>query len=90
MIEMVSESRCIGCNMCVKVCPTNVFDRTERGVPVISRQSDCQTCFMCELYCPADALYVAPHAEVNVVVEEAELAQRNLLGQYRERVGWRI
>jgi ferredoxin len=26
-------------------------------------RGDCQTCFMCELYCPADALYVAPSCE---------------------------
>ena len=31
--------------------------------PVIARQEDCQTCFLCEIYCPTDALYVAPNAE---------------------------
>jgi NAD-dependent dihydropyrimidine dehydrogenase PreA subunit len=55
MIELVSETRCIGCDICVNVCPTNVFDATPDGVPVIARKSDCQTCFMCELYCPTDA-----------------------------------
>jgi NAD-dependent dihydropyrimidine dehydrogenase PreA subunit len=33
------------------------------GMPVIARQSQCQTCFMCEAYCPADALFVAPLSE---------------------------
>ena len=27
---------------------------------VIVRQHDCQTCFMCEAWCPTDALFVAP------------------------------
>ncbi|MFK7692389.1 4Fe-4S binding protein [Paenibacillus sp. HJGM_3] len=88
MIEIVSESRCVSCNLCVSVCPTNVFDRTESGVPVIARQSDCQTCFMCELYCPADALYVAPDPEHNDHVTEQALEESGLLGGYREKVGW--
>lgn len=88
MIEMISEKRCIGCNQCVRVCPTNVFDKTEDGIPVIARQDDCQTCFMCELYCPVDALYVAPDADGLIAEDEAELERRGLLGGYREKVGW--
>lgn len=87
MIELISADRCIECNQCVAVCPTNVFDRTE-GIPVIARQSDCQTCFMCELYCPVDALYVAPDAEGVFTVTEGELEEAGLLGGYREKVGW--
>lgn len=88
MIEIVSESKCVQCNLCVKVCPTNVFDRVENGIPVIARQSDCQTCFMCELYCPADALYVAPDAEASLGVVEQSVEHRGLMGGYREKVGW--
>ena len=51
MIEIIDPERCTACNICVTACPTNVFDKTE-GLPVIARQADCQTCFLCELYCP--------------------------------------
>ncbi|MFD1775257.1 4Fe-4S dicluster domain-containing protein [Paenibacillus rhizophilus] len=88
MIEVISADRCIGCNQCVSVCPTNVFDRSGGKVPVIARQSDCQTCFMCELYCPVDALYVAPDSEAATGITETELKERGLLGGYREKVGW--
>jgi ferredoxin len=27
MIEIVSDVRCIECDICVKACPANVFDR---------------------------------------------------------------
>ena len=60
MIEVISDERCIDCNLCVKVCPTNVFDAVEGSHPVIARQDDCQTCFLCEAYCPVDAMFVAP------------------------------
>ena len=88
MIELVSESRCIKCNLCVKACPTNVFDKMQDGVPKIARQSDCQTCFMCELSCPVDALYVAPQVDALVEVDEDALVSAGLLGSYREDVGW--
>ncbi|HTB76194.1 MAG TPA: ferredoxin family protein [Polyangiaceae bacterium] len=88
MIELVSEERCIQCDVCVDVCPTNVFDPVEGGPPVIARKADCQTCFMCEVYCPADAMYVSPNSHANVAVNEAELAAGGVLGSYRRAVGW--
>lgn len=88
MIEIVSPSRCTGCNICVEVCPTRVFDAVPGAIPAIARQHDCQTCFMCELYCPVDALYVAPTADAPVVTAEAVLAERGLLGSYRAAIGW--
>ena len=88
MIELVSESRCIECNICVSVCPTNVFDSVPNAPPTIARQNDCQTCFMCELYCPVDALYVAPQVEPLESVNEKSLAEAGLLGSYRKNIGW--
>lgn len=88
MIELVSQSRCVNCNLCVEVCPTNVFDQVPAGPPRIAHQSDCQTCFMCELYCPVDALYVAPDVDQVTPVQEADLAATGLLGSYRNNIGW--
>jgi NAD-dependent dihydropyrimidine dehydrogenase PreA subunit len=88
MIELVSTSRCIACNICVKVCPTNVFDAVLNAAPVIARQSDCQTCFQCEAYCPVDALFVAPEAHRHVSVSEVQLAESGQLGSYRRALGW--
>jgi NAD-dependent dihydropyrimidine dehydrogenase PreA subunit len=88
MIELVSAERCTGCNICVSVCPTNVFDAVEDSPPVIARQGDCQTCFMCELYCPVDALYVAHDANAAVAVDETVLEESLVLGSYRKAIGW--
>ncbi|MFF5970661.1 4Fe-4S dicluster domain-containing protein [Streptomyces sp. NPDC012769] len=92
MIELVSADRCITCDKCIAVCPTDVFDRGADGVPVIARQSDCQTCFQCEANCPADALYVAPQAlpvpDDAGVRDEHRLVRAGLLGSYRRDIGW--
>jgi NAD-dependent dihydropyrimidine dehydrogenase PreA subunit len=88
MIEILSESRCTGCNICVRVCPTNVFEAVPDGKPRIARQHDCQTCFMCELYCPDDALFVAAQAQPVAGIDEAAVAAGGLMGSYRDAVGW--
>jgi len=87
MIEVVDSETCTSCNICVNVCPTNVFDETD-GVPVIARQDDCQTCFLCELYCPDDALFVAPHADGPQSIDLLALKQSGIFGSYRRAVGW--
>jgi NAD-dependent dihydropyrimidine dehydrogenase PreA subunit len=88
VIELISQERCTACNICVTICPTNVFDTMESSIPVVARQADCQTCFMCEAYCPEDALYVAPDADVSVAVSERALVAADLLGSYRAALGW--
>ncbi|MGF7136474.1 hypothetical protein P3T40_007986 [Paraburkholderia sp. EB58] len=43
---------------------------------------------MCELYCPEDALFVAPQAEGACAVDEASVTDSALMGSYRDAVGW--
>ena len=83
MIEIVERDRCIACDRCVEVCPTNVFDTDDAGIPFLARQQDCQTCFLCEAYCPADALFVAPRTSPR---DTGTVPVR--LGGYREAIGW--
>jgi NAD-dependent dihydropyrimidine dehydrogenase PreA subunit len=92
MIELVSSERCVKCDVCIKICPTNVFEHGPDRLPVITHQEDCQTCFMCEAWCPADALFVAPQTTPvsagSPYRDEQWLAGRGLLGSYRRELGW--
>jgi NAD-dependent dihydropyrimidine dehydrogenase PreA subunit len=88
MIELISAARCTACNLCVKVCPANVFDKVPGGNPIIARQTDCQTCFLCEIYCPTDALFVAPNADSGSAVDEYELEMSGAFGSYARALGW--
>ncbi|MEJ2866883.1 ferredoxin family protein [Actinomycetospora sp. OC33-EN08] len=92
MIEVISADRCVDCGICVDVCPTNVFDADERGRPSIARQSDCQTCFLCEAHCPTDALFVSPLAgpapEGSRFRDQEALAEDGRFGEYRRWIGW--
>jgi NAD-dependent dihydropyrimidine dehydrogenase PreA subunit len=88
MIELVSDGRCIRCDICVRVCPANVFDKDDQGLPFIARQDDCQTCYLCEIYCPTDALFVAQAADGPTGVTEEWVTDRGLWGNYARGLGW--
>jgi len=88
MIAHIFSDRCTGCNDCVAACPTHVLDPGQDGVPVIARLDQCQTCFMCELYCPTDAIYVAPEQKKHDFVDAAAILASGQLGRLRHDYGW--
>ena len=88
MIAQIFAERCTGCQACVAACPTHVFDTGADGVPLIARLDQCQTCFMCELYCPADALYVAPEQQGEPGLSAAEALAMGQVGRLRHDYGW--
>jgi NAD-dependent dihydropyrimidine dehydrogenase PreA subunit len=63
-IRQIDENLCNGCGICVEICPLDVLrmDR-ERKTAFIKYIEDCQSCFLCEVECPADAIEVIPIRE---------------------------
>jgi NAD-dependent dihydropyrimidine dehydrogenase PreA subunit len=88
MIEVVIEERCGGCGDCVDACPSDVLRVGEGGKVVIAAQADCQTCLLCELYCPTDALFVWPEVDRIAGITAEQALASGQLGAFRRDHGW--
>lgn len=87
MIALILEESCTGCNTCVTVCPTLVLAETAR-VPDIADLDACQTCYMCELHCPENAIYVGPDQFAVEAIDPAAAIASGQLGKVRRDHGW--
>lgn len=55
-LELVEE-KCIGCGMCVEVCPHEVYVIENRKAVIVDRDA-CMECGACAMNCSADAIQV--------------------------------
>jgi NAD-dependent dihydropyrimidine dehydrogenase PreA subunit len=53
----LSEDRCNGCGMCMKVCPHAVFELSGGKAHLVNRDF-CMECGACMLNCPKQAIFV--------------------------------
>ena len=60
----LNQQRCIGCGMCVNVCPHAVFEMVGKKAQIVNRDG-CMECGACAQNCPTTAISV--HAGVGCV-----------------------
>ncbi len=68
-ISWIDQEKCNGCGRCDSICPEDVIrlDKETRKA-LIKYIRDCQSCFLCELECPQEAIYVTPYRERRAVL----------------------
>ncbi|PWL64022.1 MAG: ferredoxin family protein [Desulfovibrionaceae bacterium] len=62
-IRHIDYDKCTRCGRCVTYCPQDVLRPDGERRPVITYLQDCQSCFLCEKYCPAGAIAVSADRE---------------------------
>ena len=53
----IDQERCIGCGLCVEICPHEVFVITNRKAQIVDKDR-CMECGACAMNCPTAALAV--------------------------------
>ncbi|MCL5962122.1 MAG: ferredoxin family protein [Chloroflexi bacterium] len=66
-VERINYEACTSCGKCYDMCPMDVYERAGRTY-YIAHSKDCMTCFLCEIDCPKDAIYVGPERGRPVVL----------------------
>lgn len=54
---VLDQKKCVGCKMCIDVCPHAVFSQAGKKVTICDRDA-CMECGACALNCPVDAISV--------------------------------
>ena len=55
----LEEEKCVGCGMCLFVCPQAVLSLTNGKIEIANRDA-CMECGACATNCPVAAIYVNP------------------------------
>jgi NAD-dependent dihydropyrimidine dehydrogenase PreA subunit len=54
----IDSDKCQHCNVCIEMCPVNVFKKNGNGDTVIDVPDECIGCRSCEAQCPKAAITV--------------------------------
>jgi thioredoxin reductase/ferredoxin len=84
LLHSINDDRCIGCEACVDVCPTEVLELVDHKVRVV-RFTDCVQCEQCQNSCPTMALVMYRQGSTPRMLTVPELDehfQTGVPGQY--------
>lgn len=71
----LKQEKCIGCGMCLMVCPRAVLSLTNGKIEIANRDA-CMECGACARNCPAEALNVRSGVGCAVAVVNAMLGRK--------------
>lgn len=72
----LNAERCIGCGMCLVVCPHAVFSLSNGTAEILHRDA-CMECGACSRNCPANAITVQAGVGCAAAVINSKLGRRN-------------
>ncbi len=78
MVEItIHEEACRGCEMCVDICPTKVFEyETDKRISVNKYPEDCIACLSCAYICPSGAISHANYHTVKNFYRDLEFCNK--------------
>ena len=81
-VALIDEPNCIGCALCLKVCPTDAIVGAHKFLHTVIA-ADCTGCEKCLPVCPTDCISMQPRGRETT--HEAATAHA-LAGRWRRRV----
>lgn len=82
----LNEKKCVGCGMCLLVCPHAVLSLTNSTAEIVNRDA-CMECGACSRNCPAEALSVQSGVGCAAAVINSKLGKKKASCCYIESSG---
>lgn len=79
LLHSINDDRCIGCEACVDVCPTEVLELVDHKARVV-RFTDCVQCEQCANACPTTALVMYRQGSTPQTLTVPELDEHFMTG----------
>ena len=74
-VSFVDESMCIGCGLCVSICPYSAIDKTEKGLAKVNEVL-CKGCGTCAASCPKRAITMHQFTDDQLVAQGLAVLRR--------------
>ncbi len=74
----VDRQKCIGCSMCIRVCPHCVFILDNNKKVKFEDRDGCMECGACAMNCPVEAIQVNPGVGCAALIISRWLKTKNI------------
>ncbi len=74
-VSFVDEDLCIGCGLCVSICPYSAIDKNEKGLAVVNEVL-CKGCGTCAASCPNRAITMRQFTDDQLIAQGLAVLRR--------------
>ena len=74
-VSHIDESRCIGCGLCISICPYSAISKDEKGIAKVNEVL-CKGCGTCAASCPERAITMQQFTDEQLVVQGLAVLRR--------------
>lgn len=84
-VVFLNTTSCIQCGKCMKVCPMNIYQKSDVLLPV--NEKNCIQCHLCAKNCPTNSIYIHESFANGVRIALREVFSRKLQSSYKSKGG---
>ena len=83
-VVFLNTTSCIQCGKCMKVCPMNIFSKSDTILPM--NDENCIQCQLCAKNCPTSSLYIHESFANGMRIAMREMFSTKLQNRYNSKV----
>jgi heterodisulfide reductase subunit A len=74
-VSFVDENLCVGCGLCISICPYNAIEKDEKGLAKVNEVL-CKGCGTCAASCPKRAISMRQFTDEQLTVQGLAVLRR--------------